>query len=121
MKFGRGTLPDVLFTTGLYLLRRSIRTKIDSLAKSGKDAYESLSDRIERTSRSISANSHHPFNRVGSLLLGVGVGLGVGLLIAPAPGDETRGNITKRVEDLGKTSRHQSGRESALSTGTGGV
>jgi gas vesicle protein len=95
MKFRRGTLPDVLFTTCLYLLRRRIRTKIDSFTKRGKDAYENLSDLHERTSRSISRNDHRPFSRFGSLLLGVGVGLGVGVLIAPASGDETRAKITK--------------------------
>jgi hypothetical protein len=121
MRFRRGTLPDVLFTTGLYLLRRRIGARVESFTGRGRGVYETVSDRLGRTSRAICQNDHRPFSHIGSLLLGVGVGVGVGLLIAPAGGNETRGNIADRIEDLGRKVSPRPAAPSKVSVGAGGT
>ena len=102
MRFRRGTLPDVLLTIGLYLLRRRIRAKIESFTSRGRNAYEIVSERLDRSSRVVHRYDHCPFSKAGSLLVGVGVGLGVGLLIVPARTDKARRNLAERVGDFGK-------------------
>jgi hypothetical protein len=105
MRLRRGTLPDVLLTIGLYLLRRRIQAKVESFASRGRKVYETVSDRLDRSSRPIDRYDRCPFSQAGSLLVGIGVGVGVGLLITPARGEKTRGKVAERVEDLGKRSR----------------
>jgi YtxH-like protein len=39
---------------------------------------------------------------IGALLIGMGIGVRVGLLIAPASGEKTRADISKKVSDFGK-------------------
>jgi hypothetical protein len=95
MKIRRGTLPDVVFTTGLYLLRRVVRKKVERFAKRGNDAYEALWDRPDHTSRSARKDDSRTFSDVSFLLLGVGVGLGIAVLTAPARGADTHGNMAK--------------------------
>ena len=53
-----------------------------------------------------------------ALLLGVGVGVGVGMLLAPASGEETRSNLSNKVQEFGdrvrdKFSEERRGPESA--------
>ena len=40
-----------------------------------------------------------------SFLVGLGIGIGLGVLFAPVSGDETRGNIRDRANDLADTAR----------------
>jgi hypothetical protein len=115
MRLRRGTLPDVVLTVGLYLLRRRIRAKIESFTSRGRNAYQTVSHRLDRPSRPIRRDDQSPFSPTGSLLLGVGVGVAVGLLIAPVRGAKTRGNIAERVEDLGKGSEPRPAGQSEVS------
>ena len=55
-----------------------------------------------------------------ALALGVGIGVGVGLLIAPASGEETRGNIADKVTDFNDKVREHAGKKPSSATGPHG-
>lgn len=48
-----------------------------------------------------------------SFLVGLGIGIGLGLLFAPVSGEQTRGNIRDRANDLADSAREtiEQGRE----------
>jgi gas vesicle protein len=49
----------------------------------------------------IRGEDHSGIGTVAALLIGVGVGVGVGMLLAPASGEETRSNISSKVQEFG--------------------
>ena len=109
------TLLNVLLGTGLYLLdplRDRLVERIESFGDRAKDLYETGSDRardayqtgskrVRHASDALQGEDNHAWGTVGALLVGLGVGVGVGILIAPASGEETRNNISEKVQDLG--------------------
>jgi YtxH-like protein len=110
------TLFNVLLGTGLYLLdplRDRLVERIEGLGDRAKDAYDTHSgrakDAYETGARRVRKASDvlqgeddsHIWGTVGALLVGLGVGVGVGILIAPASGEETRNNLSEKVQDLG--------------------
>jgi hypothetical protein len=109
------TLFNVLLGTGLYLLdplRDRLVERIEGLGDRAKDlydtgsgrakdAYETGARRVRHASDALQGEDNHIWGTVGALLVGLGVGVGVGILIAPASGEETRNNISEKVQDLG--------------------
>jgi gas vesicle protein len=55
-----------------------------------------------------------------ALLIGVGIGVGVGMLLAPASGEETRGNLSNKVQEFGDRVREKFSSEREAGTGTYG-
>jgi hypothetical protein len=109
------TLLNVLLGTGLYLLdplRDRLVERIESFgdrardlydtgSDRARDAYETGSRRVRHASDALQGRDSNPWSTVGALLVGLGVGVGVGILIAPASGEETRNNLSEKVQDLG--------------------
>jgi YtxH-like protein len=109
------TLLNVLLGTGLYLLdplRDRLMERIESLGDRAKDVfdtgserargvYETGSRRVRKASDALQGDDGSAWSSAGALLVGLGIGVGIGILIAPASGEETRNNISEKVQDLG--------------------
>jgi hypothetical protein len=95
---------NVLLGTGVYLLD-SLRDRmvdgVDDLRDRARDTYGEASRRVSRASDVIRGEDHSGIGTVAALLIGVGVGVGVGMLLAPASGEETRSNISSKVQEFG--------------------
>jgi hypothetical protein len=114
-KVSNKTLLNVLLGTGLYLLdplRDRLVERIESFGDRAKDLYETGSDRareayetgsrrVRKASDALQGEDTSAWSSIGALLVGVGIGVGVGILIAPASGEETRNNISDKVQGLG--------------------
>jgi len=99
---------NVLLGTGVYLIdsfRDRLSTGFDDISDRARDTYSEASRRVSRASDVIRGEDHHGVNTAVALLLGVGVGVGVGMLLAPASGEETRGNISNKVQEFGDRMR----------------
>ena len=90
----------VLLDTGLYLfdsLRERLPDNVDDIKDRVKDTYGTASERVSRATGALRGEEEsHIFGTIGVLLIGVGIGVGVGMLIAPATGEETRGDIADK-------------------------
>jgi YtxH-like protein len=99
---------NVLLGTGVYLidsLRGRLADGFDEISDRARDTYGEASRRVSRASDVIRGEDHRGMNTAVALLLGVGVGVGVGLLLAPASGEETRNNISNKVQEFGDRMR----------------
>src|SRR5215469_4050324 len=56
---------------------------------------------VSRASEAIRGEDHHGMGTAAALLIGIGVGVGVGMLLAPASGEQTRSNLSNRVQEFG--------------------
>jgi hypothetical protein len=95
---------NVLLGTGVYLLdslRDRVAEGVDDLSGRARDTYSEASRRVSRASDAIRGESHGGMSTVAALLIGVGVGVGVGMLLAPASGEETRSNLSNKVQEFG--------------------
>jgi hypothetical protein len=100
-----GILWNALLGTGVYLLeslRERTSSAVDDLSSAAQDTYSEASRRVGRASDAIRGedSGHSTLTAAAALLVGVGVGVGVGLLLAPASGEETRGNLSNKVQDF---------------------
>lgn len=128
-------LMNVLLGTGLYLLdsvrdrladgvedfRSRSKDKYDDLRSKAKDTYDTASDRVSRASDVLRGEDSNLLGTTASLLIGIGIGVGVGMLLAPASGEETRGNIADKVQDFGGRMRERFSREAEAASGTYGA
>jgi len=99
---------NVLLGTGVYLidsLRGRLADGFDDISDRARDTYGEASRRVSRASDVIRGEDHRGVNTAVALLLGVGVGVGVGMLLAPASGEETRNNISNKVQEFGERVR----------------
>jgi len=95
---------NVLLGTGVYLidsLRGRLADGFDDISDRARDTYGEASRRVSRASDVIRGEDHRGVNTAVALLLGVGVGVGVGMLLAPASGEETRNNLSNKVQEFG--------------------
>ncbi len=115
---------NALLGTSVYLLD-SLRTRlsegVDDLSDRARDTYSTASRRVNRAADVIRGEDHSVLGSAGALLLGVGVGVGLGLLLAPASGEETRGNISHKVHHFGDRVRDKFQEQKAESSGTYGA
>ena len=105
---------NVLLGTGVYLidsLRGRLADGFDDISDRARDTYGEASRRVSRASDVIRGEDHRGVNTAVALLLGVGVGVGVGLLLAPASGEETRSNISNKVQEFGDRVRDKFSQE----------
>jgi len=118
---------NVLLGTSVYLLdslRGRMADGVDDFSGRARDSYSEASRRVNRASDALQGEDGHALRTTIALLAGVGVGVGVGLLLAPATGEETRSNLSDKVQDFGEkvrekfTSEADRG-ESKRSSGTG--
>lgn len=95
---------NVLLGTGVYLidsLRERLNDSIDDIGDRARDTYSEASRRVSRASDVIRGEDHRGLSTAAALLIGVGVGVGVGMLLAPASGEETRKDISNKVQEFG--------------------
>ena len=104
----RNDLLRILVGAGLYMLdpvRNVLADRIEDFTGHLQGAYEDVTDRANRVSRTIRGRDHGPrypgWDNGISLLLGVGVGVGIGMLLAPASGKETRTHLSERAHNIG--------------------
>jgi gas vesicle protein len=127
-------LMNVLLGTGLYLLdsmrdrfadsveefRGRTKETYEDLRSKAKDGYETATERVSRATDALRGEDSSLLSTTASLLIGIGIGVGVGMLLAPASGEETRGNIADKVQDFGGKVRERFARETEA-TGTYGA
>ena len=117
---------NVLLGTGVYLLdtvRERLSGSMEDFTDRARDTYSEASRRVNRASDVIRGEDHSGIGTAAALLLGVGVGVGVGMLLAPASGEETRSNLSNKVQEFGDRVRDkfQEQRREPGSTGTYGA
>ena len=117
-------LLDLMLGAGVYLLdslRGRMSSGIDDLRDKAQDMYETAADRAGRARRVIRGEDYPVLGPAAALLIGVGVGVGVGMLLAPASGEETRRNISDKVQDFRGKVRDRFNTEKEAASGTYGV
>jgi len=88
------------------------------LRDKARDSYEMASDRVSRAADVIRGEDHSVLSQAFAFVAGVGIGVGVGILLAPASGEETRGNLADKVHDFGNQVRDRFSSEPRTATGT---
>jgi len=115
---------NVLLGTGVYLLdtmRGRLTDVMDDFSGTARDTYDEASRRVSRASDVIRGEDHRGMSTAAALLIGVGVGVGVGMLLAPASGEETRNNLSDKVQEFGGRMRDKFSSEREAATGTYGA
>ncbi len=119
----REPLFNVLLDTGLHLLdslRERLPDNVDDIKDRVRDTYDTASHRMSRATDALRGEEDSQIlGKVGALLIGVGIGVGIGMLIAPASGEETRGNIADGVSEFGEKVRQRAAKSQGA-TGTEG-
>lgn len=123
----RSTISDT-FRDNFGDVTERLSDKYNDVSDRVSSKYENVMDRLESMTDSFQPRNPWP-SRVGGFLIGAGIGVGLGILFAPAPGTETRENVTDRVSDMkdrvvqsasNATSKIRSSVTSMPSTGTEG-
>lgn len=95
---------NILIGTGVYLLdslRERAGDSFDDFRGKAHDVYDEASKRAGRASDALRGEDHRGMGTAAALLIGVGIGVGVGMLLAPASGEETRSNLSNKVQEFG--------------------
>jgi hypothetical protein len=108
-----------IFKTAVYFLDQT-----DRLASDVRDRASDTSDRVadlRDRAQELYAGEDHTMRNVLTFAAGVAVGVGAGILLAPASGEETRGSIGEKVQDIGDRvrSRFSSASETTRRSATG--
>ena len=123
MRRKENILWNVLLGTGVYLLdtmRGRLTDVMDDFSGTARDTYDEASRRVSRASDVIRGEDHRGMSTAAALLIGVGVGVGVGMLLAPASGEETRSNLSDKVQEFSGRVRDKFSGERESATGTYG-
>ena len=108
--------------TALYFLDQSDRVASD-MRDRVSDSLDSAADRVsdlrDRAYDRYEGESHTLRNML-TFAAGVGVGIGAGMLLAPASGEEIRGSIGDKIQDIGDRVRDRFSSEARNATGTEG-
>jgi gas vesicle protein len=115
-----------ILKTAVYFLDQS-----DRLASDVRDRF---SDTVDRASERVSDlrdqaqelydGENHTMRNVLTFAAGVAIGVGAGMLLAPASGEEIRGSIGDKVQDIGDRVRNRfssSSQTRRSATGTEGI
>lgn len=117
----REPLLSLLLDTGLGLLdslRERLPDNADDLKDRVRDTYGTASRRLGRATDALRGEEDPHLLGTGiALLIGVGIGVGIGVLIAPASGEETRGDISDKVSKLSDKVRERT-RQPRAASGT---
>jgi YtxH-like protein len=111
-----------ILKTAVYFIEQSDRVASD-VRDRVSDEYDGASDRItdlRDRARDLYAGESHTLRNVLTFAAGVGVGIGAGMLLAPASGEEIRGSISDKVQDIGDRVRDRFSSETRNATGTEG-
>ncbi len=111
-----------ILKTAVYFLDQSdrvasdVRDRISDSLDSAGDRVSDLRDRAQ----DLYEGDSHTFRNVMTFVAGVGVGVGAALLFAPASGEEIRGQIGEKVQDISDRVRDRFSSETKSATGTEG-
>jgi len=111
-----------ILKTAVYFVEQSDRVASD-LRDRVSDEYEGASDRISDLrdrARDLYVGESHTLRNVLVFAAGVGVGIGAGMLLAPASGEEIRGSIGDKVQDISDRVRDRFSSDTETATGTEG-
>lgn len=114
------------------LIRSVLKTAVYFLDQTNSftsDVRDRVHDGIGRASSHVSdlrdqaqdlySGEDHTVRNVLTFVAGVGVGVGAALLFAPASGEEIRGQIGDKVQDIGDRVRERFSSASRTAAGTG--
>ena len=111
-----------ILKTAVYFLEQSdrvasdVRDRVSDRLDSAADRVSDLRDRAQ----GLYEGENHTLRNVFTFAAGVAVGVGAGMLLAPASGEETRGAIGDKVQDIGDRVRDRFSSEARSATGTEG-
>lgn len=115
---------SILLNTGLELLNslgERLPDNMDDVKGRVRDTYGTASRRVSRAADALRGREDSQvLGKAFAMAIGVAIGVGIGLLIAPASGEETRGDIADKVTDLSDKVRENAGRKPPIATGTYG-
>jgi gas vesicle protein len=112
-----------ILKTAVYFIEQSdrvagdVRDRVSDTLDSASDRVSDLRDRAQ----DYYEGENRTLRNVLTFVAGVGVGVGVGMLLAPASGEEIRGSIGDKVQDISDRVRDRFSSESHNATGTEGV
>jgi len=110
-----------ILKTAVYFVEQSDRVASDVRDRVA-DSLDSASDRMSKLrdrAQDYYEGENHTLRNILTFAAGVGVGVGVGMLLAPASGEEIRGTIGDRVQDISDRVRDRFSSETGR-TGTEG-
>lgn len=113
---------NVLLGSGVYLLdsvRDRLTDVLDDFSGTARDTYNEASRRVSRASDVIRGEDHRGMSTAAALVIGIGVGVGVGMLLAPASGEETRSNLSNKVQEFSGRMKDKFSSEQERPAGTG--
>jgi gas vesicle protein len=87
------------------------------------DTFDEASDRVSNLrdrAGDFYGEEDHTLRNILTFAAGVGVGVGVAMLLAPASGEELRGQIGEKVQDIGDRVRSKFSDVRNATTGTEG-
>jgi len=111
-----------ILKTAVYFVEQSDRVASD-VRDRVSDSLDSASDRVSDLrdrAQDYYEGENHTLRNILTFTAGVGVGVGVGMLLAPASGEEIRGSIGDKVQDISDRVRNRFSSESHNATGTEG-
>jgi hypothetical protein len=107
-----------ILKTAVYFLDQSdrftddIRDRVSDTVDSARDRFSDLRDRAG----DLYEGESHTMRNVFVFAAGVAVGVGAGMLLAPASGEEIRGTIGDKVQDIGDRVRDRFSSQSESET-----
>jgi gas vesicle protein len=112
-----------ILKTAVYFLDQTdrftddLRDRVSDTVERGRDRVSDLRDRAQE----LYEGEDHTMRNVLTFAAGVAVGVGAGMLLAPASGEEIRGSIGDKVQDIGDRvrDRFSSGSETTRRSATG--
>jgi hypothetical protein len=107
-----------ILKTVVYFLDQTDRITTDVRARVS-DAADRVSD-IRDRAVDIYSGPNHTVRNVAMFAAGVGVGVGTAILLAPASGEEIRGQIGNKVQDFGDRVKTRFSSAVRSATGTEG-
>ncbi len=116
-----------ILKTAVYFLDQSDRFAGD-VRDRFSDTYDRASDRVSDLrdqAQELYQGEDHTMRNVLTFAAGVAIGVGAGMLLAPSSGEELRGSIGDKVQDIGDRVRDRFTSASATThrsaTGTEGI
>ena len=111
-----------ILKTAVYFIEQSDRVAVD-VRDRVSEGFDSAADRVSDLrdrAQDLYEGENHTLRNLLTFAAGVGVGIGAGMLLAPASGEEIRGTISDKVQDIGERVRDRFSSETGNATGTQG-
>ena len=97
MKWNR--LLNSVLKTAVYIMDQTAE-QVDRASERAADLADQARGVVDDARSAIYPREDHTLRNILSFAAGVGVGVAAGVLLAPASGEEIRGSISDRVQDI---------------------